>query len=1017
MSDKQRQQHMGSDNSSDSEEEDANDFDRANDNKTSPSSLDDCATAPLSLTDQWASNCHNKRLAAAALKTEVAVDWLNNLLFVLDKYRLLVLDLEGNNELVLIDDFNANNRPIEIKVEPVNNFLFWLQMGTFRNTIYKLDLSVLSLPTTEQKLTNYHNQRLTQSAAGSEHSELVALISHHYAHPIVMNLPKSARLFTIDHEHSKIYVPLASSAASSMGHPVECNQIQQDAVTFTSNNAANAGGETLTHLNSTMMSENLAENLSGKNCSFTGSYDYSSNGIDLDGLILTYNFDGTDVGPLRSEKDRAHLRGLDNIQDITLDSDKEFLYWLTNGGSDLFEEYKSDNENKFYSAEHKLDGEYKKLIHFGSANQPVKSKSRQDFRKLFYNLSTNTLANRRTRSGADSDADFNQLPMNSKLNHPEATRFARNAPYIILAITCLLVVIVYLVYSFIFLQRQRNYSRRNNATGGNATTTSRDGSSISSGASSISDFDQVNNQIPEWLAEGGPTALRTMEIDSLMIDQHQQHRGFDEIEGSSSPAANNAIAEHYRDSFVTNLTKWPSNMLDMANRNYVPLEIKDDKELASIPRIALDQIEFERCKHLGMGHFGLVQQGLIRCAKNVKTCPLHRPSSKFRRVNMATAGVPNGFIHQLSTNVVQAGSVGSSGHGSSSNSSEFVGPTVGVDVGDYLQPKSHCDSSMSDYALDSNHFNQASSAITSIRPESYSSSYYNSSVCPSSPLTNPKTLMPINSSCSNSNVTEMKVAIKSLKSNASSKEKRDFLQEAKMLNKFDHPNIVNLIGICLDRGQTLIVMELMLGGDLNNYLTDLHKKLLIESRTAVHDRQFIEDDLSRICLDIVDACCYLEESNNIHRDLAARNCLVSSIKREERVIKLADFGLARDIYNDSYYKTMTPDSAMPLKWMAPECLIDQKFSIKSDVWSFGVVLWEVMNFCQARPYAKIDAMMMENYLKNGNRLQKPENYCSDELYNLMLSCWQLEPQDRPTFFECRNILLDIRERNRSHRLI
>lgn len=318
-------------------------------------------------------------------------------------------------------------------------------------------------------------------------------------------------------------------------------------------------------------------------------------------------------------------------------------------------------------------------------------------------------------------------------------------------------------------------------------------------------------------------------------------------------------------------------------------------------------------------------------------------------------------------------SSGSSGHGSSSVSSEFITANSVADAihGDYLLPKSNANSASSDYSIE----NQRATILNSCASNS---NYHNQD-----PMKE----------------TKFKVAIKMLKENASPKERSDFLQEAKHLAKFNHPNIVSLIGICLDKGATLIIMELMLGGDLIRYMQ--------ENKPAPSNQEkLIYDDLLSICLDIVNACCYLEEHEHIHRDLAARNCLVSSRKKEDRVVKLADFGLARDIYKDSYYKKLN-DSAMPLKWMAPECFMEQKFTTKSDVWSFGVVMWEVMSYCQDKPYNNIEHFMMKDHLIEGLRLGRPEHCCED-VYRLMNDCWHLDPSKRPTFEECRATLIEIR---------
>lgn len=946
--------------------------------------------------------------ATGRIKTQIAVDWINNLLFVLDKYQLIVMDFEGNNELILIDDFNAKTRPIDIKLDPNNDFLFWLRVGKFHNTIYKLDLNILLAQTIASgQLPGAKSTRIggVPKSSASRNGEL-AITSHHYAHPVITNLPKEARLFAIDHKHSRIYVPLpvaptsgASLATEATANDNNKTRARDESEVF----VGSSSGEftAITHMNSTTSIGDNEQRDCGNSTLLPGTNQL--------GEILAYNLDGTDVGPFRSVGEKSHLPTLEDMQDFTLDSHEEYLYWLTNDGRELVEEYRtSDQGETFYTAQHNLEGKrYTKLVHFGS-NQPVNRVARSNFRRLIDTLLSANSINRLTRDESNQLGSMleRQLPS----IHLESSRFARNAPFIILGVTALVVLTVYLVYNLIFQQSP-------NGSGGNDTTLeshraeSISGSSITSqshsgGAGGACDGNTSNgffasSSISRWITNRPSTSggSATTNPETPTYNQGTQHVA-SEFPGSDIGSANyntsNAIDEHYRDRFLdvdtshlVSLNLWPNNIMDMSNKLYVPVEVLQDEELASIRRVSIDQLE-EHKAPLGEGHFGMVVQGTIRCSLAERTALLRRNAALGTPSNLSARLFSNSPSHTNGLGMLVPPSV-SSGHGSSSTSSEFITAngctTESSTNADYLVPKSQCDSNMSDYMLDQN------------VPLSNCDEEFNPSTVadvPQTAIKRPSLNMD----------TKLRVAIKKLKNNASAEEKKDFLHEAKLLASFDHPNIVHLIGICLDRGSTQIVMELMLGGDLIRYMQEN------APGNEIDQGDLTEEDLYDICLDIVNGCCYLEELNYIHRDLAARNCLVSSRKREERVVKLADFGLARDIFTSKYYKKIN-DSAMPIKWMAPECLMEQKFTTMSDIWSFGVVMWEVMGYCQRKPYSIVDPFLIHTHLEAGNRLEKPQG-CGEDMYRLMNACWQWDPKKRPTFQECRATLIEIKNNNINH---
>ncbi|ERE85531.1 proto-oncogene tyrosine-protein kinase ROS [Cricetulus griseus] len=238
---------------------------------------------------------------------------------------------------------------------------------------------------------------------------------------------------------------------------------------------------------------------------------------------------------------------------------------------------------------------------------------------------------------------------------------------------------------------------------------------------------------------------------------------------------------------------------------------------------------------------------------------------------------------------------------------------------------------------------------------------------------------------------EIKVAVKTLKKGSTDQEKIEFLKEAHLMSKFNHPNILKQLGVCLLSEPQYIILELMEGGDLLSYLRKARG-------TTFHGPLLTLVDLVEVCVDISKGCVYLEQMHFIHRDLAARNCLVS-VKdyTSPRVVKIGDFGLAREIYKNDYYRKRG-EGLLPVRWMAPENLMDGIFTSQSDVWSFGILVWEILTLGH-QPYPAHSNLDVLNYVQEGGRLEPPRN-CPDDLWNLMSQCWAQEPDQRPTF---RNI--------------
>jgi fyn-related kinase len=228
------------------------------------------------------------------------------------------------------------------------------------------------------------------------------------------------------------------------------------------------------------------------------------------------------------------------------------------------------------------------------------------------------------------------------------------------------------------------------------------------------------------------------------------------------------------------------------------------------------------------------------------------------------------------------------------------------------------------------------------------------------------------------------VAIKTLRADAA--DVSQFLEEAQVMKTLIHHKLVQLYGVCTVDEPICIVTELMKNGALLDYLkTAKGKQLSIEI-------------LIDMGAQVAEGMAFLESKNYIHRDLAARNVLVG----EDNVVKIADFVLARAIPDDVY--VAQAGAQFPIKWTAPEAIFYNKYTIKSDVWSFGILLAELITYGRI-PYPDLRNAEVIQMLKHGHRMECPSN-CPEELYDLMLQCWNEDPHKRPTFESLRFLLED-----------
>ncbi|XP_051944583.1 discoidin domain-containing receptor 2-like isoform X2 [Hippocampus zosterae] len=269
------------------------------------------------------------------------------------------------------------------------------------------------------------------------------------------------------------------------------------------------------------------------------------------------------------------------------------------------------------------------------------------------------------------------------------------------------------------------------------------------------------------------------------------------------------------------------------------------------------------------------------------------------------------------------------------------------------------------------------------------------------------------SSGEGTNRTPLLVAVKTLREDANKNARKDFLEEIRIMSRLMDPNIVRLLAVCVDTDPLCMITEYMENGDLNQFLCHLRLKEVDDEdceagQEEKEDRKMVSySKLIDMAVQIASGMKYLNSLNFVHRDLATRNCLVG----KNYTIKIADFGMSRNLYRGDYFR-IQGRAVLPIRWMSWESILLGKFTMASDVWAFGVTLWEVLTLCKKQPYAHLsDEQVIENtgefFRDQGKQVYLPQPpHCPDAVYELMLSCWRRNAKHRPSFQDIHSQLVE-----------
>uniref|UniRef100_A0A8C7W5P6 Tyrosine-protein kinase receptor n=1 Tax=Oncorhynchus mykiss TaxID=8022 RepID=A0A8C7W5P6_ONCMY len=244
------------------------------------------------------------------------------------------------------------------------------------------------------------------------------------------------------------------------------------------------------------------------------------------------------------------------------------------------------------------------------------------------------------------------------------------------------------------------------------------------------------------------------------------------------------------------------------------------------------------------------------------------------------------------------------------------------------------------------------------------------------------------------------VAVKTLKE-ASESGRADFHREAELLTNLQHEHIVTFYGVCVDSDPLIMVFEYMKHGDLNKFLRS-HGPDMVLMADGQHSLmvELTQSQMLHIAQQIAAGMVYLASQHFVHRDLATRNCLVG----ENLLVKIGDFGMSRDVYSTDYYR-VGGHTMLPIRWMPPESIMYRRFTTESDVWSLGVVLWEIFTYGK-QPWYQLSNNEVIECITQGRVLQRPRS-CPKEVYDLMLGCWQREPYMRLNIKEIHSLLQNL----------
>uniref|UniRef100_A0A8C3B109 Tyrosine-protein kinase receptor n=1 Tax=Cyclopterus lumpus TaxID=8103 RepID=A0A8C3B109_CYCLU len=244
---------------------------------------------------------------------------------------------------------------------------------------------------------------------------------------------------------------------------------------------------------------------------------------------------------------------------------------------------------------------------------------------------------------------------------------------------------------------------------------------------------------------------------------------------------------------------------------------------------------------------------------------------------------------------------------------------------------------------------------------------------------------------------KLHVAVKTLKE-ANESGRADFYREAELLTNLQHEHIVTFYGVCVESDPLIMVFEYMKHGDLNKFLRS-HGPDAVLMSDGQHSIlvELTQSQMLHIAQQIAAGMVYLASQHFVHRDLATRNCLVG----ENLLVKIGDFGMSRDVYSTDYYR-VGGHTMLPIRWMPPESIMYRRFTTESDVWSLGVVLWEIFTYGK-QPWYQLSNNEVIECITQGRVLQRPRS-CPKEVYDLMLGCWQREPYMRLNIKEIHSML-------------